>query len=195
MLGHVGIAGPDRVARAYPHQLSGGMAQRVMIGMMLACGPELLIADEPTTGLDVTIQAQIFELIQAVQAETRMSVLLITHDLGVVAETCDRVAVMQLGRLVEVAPVDELFARPRHPYTARLLGAILRPDRPPEAAPERDRSADATEFDLAGQRYRAVAVDRWADARVTTPQLLEGAPGHLVLCHPMPAMEPAEATA
>ena len=195
MLRRVGIAGPDRVACSYPHQLSGGMAQRVMIGMMLACGPELLIADEPTTGLDVTIQSQIFDLIRAVQAETRMSVLLITHDLGVVAETCDRVAVMQLGRLVEVAPVDELFARPRHPYTARLLGAILRPDRPPEAAREEDRGADAAEFDVAGQRYRAVAVDRWADAGVASPQLVEVAPGHLVLCHPMPAPEPAEATA
>jgi ABC-type dipeptide/oligopeptide/nickel transport system ATPase component len=195
MLRHVGIAGPDRVARSYPHQLSGGMAQRVMIGMMLACGPELLIADEPTTGLDVTIQAQIFELIRAAQGEARMSVLLITHDLGVVAETCDRVAVMQLGRLVEVAPVDELFARPRHPYTVRLLGAILRPDRPPEAVRERDRDADVVECDVAGQRLRAVAVDRWADARVASPRLVEVAPGHLVLCDPVPSPEPAEATA
>ena len=103
------------------------MAQRVMIGMMVACGPELLIADEPTTGLDVTIQAQIFDLIAEVQRETGMSVLLITHDLGVVAETCDRVAVMQAGRVVEIAPVEELFARPRHPYTIRLLGSMLRP--------------------------------------------------------------------
>jgi len=123
MLRRVGIAGPARVARSYAHQLSGGMCQRVMIGLALGIRPALLIADEPTTGLDVTIQAQILELIQQTRAETGASILLITHDLGVIAETCQRVVVMFDGRIVEIATVDELFRKPRHPYTVRLLRA------------------------------------------------------------------------
>ena len=123
MLRRVGIAGPMRVARSYPHQLSGGMCQRVMIGLALGIRPALLIADEPTTGLDVTIQAQILELIQQTRAETGASILLITHDLGVIAETCQRVVVMFDGRIVETARVDELFRNPTHPYTLRLLRA------------------------------------------------------------------------
>jgi ABC-type dipeptide/oligopeptide/nickel transport system ATPase component len=183
MLRRVGIAGPARVARSYPHQLSGGMAQRVMIGMMVACEPELLIADEPTTGLDVTIQAQIFELIQELQAQIRMSVLLITHDLGVVAELCQRVVVMQAGRVVEIAPVDDLFARPVHPYTCRLLGAILRPDRPPEVVADRPAGPEAIPFEAGGGRYEAVTVDAWRARGVGRPELIEVAPGHLVLGH------------
>ena len=123
MLRRVGIAGPARVARSYPHQLSGGMCQRVMIGLALGIRPALLIADEPTTGLDVTIQAQILELIQQTRAETGASILLITHDLGVIAETCQRVMVMYEGEIVEIASVDELFRNPTHPYTLRLLRA------------------------------------------------------------------------
>jgi ABC-type dipeptide/oligopeptide/nickel transport system ATPase component len=185
MLGRVGIAGPKRVAASYPHQLSGGMAQRVMIGMMVACGPELLIADEPTTGLDVTIQAQIFDLIAEVQRDTGMSVLLITHDLGVVAETCDRVAVMQSGRVVEIAPVEELFARPRHPYTIRLLGSMLRPDRAPDLAAESRPGHNETEVEAEGRHFRAVSVDEWATAGVAAPELVEVSPDHVVLCHPV----------
>ncbi len=124
MLRQVGIADPERRAQDYPHQLSGGMRQRVMIGMALACDPALLIADEPTTALDVTIQAQILELLQRMQRERRMAVLLITHDLGIVAETCDAVVVMYAGRVVEQAAVQALFARPAHPYTAGLLRSI-----------------------------------------------------------------------
>jgi ABC-type dipeptide/oligopeptide/nickel transport system ATPase component len=183
MLRKVGIAGPERVAASYPHQLSGGMAQRVMIGMMLACGAELLIADEPTTGLDVTIQAQIFELITAVQAETQMSVLLITHDLGVVAETCHRVAVMQEGRLVEIAPAEELFRRPYHPYTARLLGSILRPDQPPASDGNRALGAESRPFTAGGRPFVAVSVDAWGQANVALPELVEVGPGHVVLAH------------
>ncbi|MEA2513746.1 MAG: peptide/nickel transport system ATP-binding protein [Thermomicrobiales bacterium] len=183
MLRRVGIAGPERVAASYPHQLSGGMAQRVMIGMMVACGPELLIADEPTTGLDVTIQAQIFDLIQEVQTETGMSVLLITHDLGVVAETCHRVAVMQAGRVVEIAPVAELFARPRHPYTIRLLGALLRPDQPFDLTRETMQVSPETVLEIEGRHYRAVSVDSWAAKGVSTPELVEVGPEHVVLCH------------
>jgi ABC-type dipeptide/oligopeptide/nickel transport system ATPase component len=130
MLRHAGIAGPDRVAQSYPHQLSGGMCQRVMISIALGIRPHLLIADEPTTGLDVTIQAQILELIKAMQTETGASLLLITHDLGVVAEVCRRVAVMYAGRVVEIAPVTDLFAHPRHPYTIHLLTSTLSPDGP-----------------------------------------------------------------
>jgi ABC-type dipeptide/oligopeptide/nickel transport system ATPase component len=183
MLRKVGIAGPERVARSYPHQLSGGMAQRVMIGMMVACGPQLLIADEPTTGLDVTIQAQIFELIQEVQRETHMAVLLITHDLGVVAETCDRVAVMQAGRVVEIAPVDDLFSRPVHPYTQRLLGAMLRPDVPPDFGSERASVPPATSFIVDGRECRAISVDAWESEGAGPPLMVELAPGHSVLAH------------
>jgi oligopeptide/dipeptide ABC transporter ATP-binding protein len=124
MLRQVGIPSPEQRARAYPHELSGGMRQRVMIAIALACRPVLLIADEPTTALDVTIQAQILDLLRALQAELGMSLLLITHDLGVVAETADDVAVMYAGRVVEHAPVRQLFKQPKHPYTQGLLSSI-----------------------------------------------------------------------
>jgi peptide/nickel transport system ATP-binding protein len=194
MLGRVGIAGPERVAKSYPHQLSGGMAQRVMIAMMLACGPSLLIADEPTTGLDVTIQAQIFELIQEIQAERQMSVLLITHDLGVVAEVCQRVVVMQLGRVVEIAPVDALFANPLHPYTRRLLGSIIRPDQSPEMALSQ-RASSAEVAPVGALPYQAVSVDAWAAQRVASPEMLEVEPGHFVLAHPTVAAATLEEVA
>ena len=124
MLRKVRMPEPERRVRQYPHELSGGMRQRVMIAMALACGPRLLIADEPTTALDVTIQAQILELMRELARETGASIILITHDLGVVAEIAPRVAVMYAGRKVEEAPVDELFATPRHPYTKGLLGSM-----------------------------------------------------------------------
>ena len=120
----VSIPDPGRRFSDYPHQLSGGMRQRVMIAMALACDPKLLIADEPTTALDVTIQAQILELLNELRKHRELAVLLITHDLGVVAEVADRVAVMYTGRIVEEAPVAELFARPRHPYTEGLLRSV-----------------------------------------------------------------------
>lgn len=124
MLDRVGIPSPTERIKAYPHQLSGGLRQRVMIAMALSCHPRLLIADEPTTALDVTVQAQILELIQELQDELGMSVIYITHDLGVVAEVTDRVVVMYLGRVVESAPVVELFRNPKHPYTTNLLKSI-----------------------------------------------------------------------
>ena len=120
----VAIPDPARRVDDYPHQLSGGMRQRVMIAMALACNPKLLIADEPTTALDVTIQAQILELLNDLRKQRDLAVLLITHDLGVVAEVADRVAVMYTGRIVEESPVDELFARPKHPYTEGLLRSV-----------------------------------------------------------------------
>ncbi len=120
----VSIPAPERRANDYPHQLSGGMRQRVMIAMALACDPELLIADEPTTALDVTIQAQILELLNELRITRSLSVLLITHDLGVVAETADRVCVMYTGKIVEESGVDELFEKPKHPYTQGLLQSV-----------------------------------------------------------------------
>lgn len=126
ILRKVRIPSPEKRLDEYPHQLSGGMRQRVMIAMALACKPSLLIADEPTTALDVTIQAQILDLINTLRSETGMACMLITHDLGVVAETCDSVAVMYGGKIVEYATVRELFANPRHPYTQGLLRSIPR---------------------------------------------------------------------
>src|SRR5579875_1301240 len=126
MLALVGIPEPERRVREYPHQLSGGMRQRVMIGMALACNPKLLIADEPTTALDVTIQAQILDLMRDLQARLGSAIMLITHDLGVVAEMAQRVVVMYAGRKVEEAAVEDIFARPLHPYTQGLLGAVPR---------------------------------------------------------------------
>jgi peptide/nickel transport system ATP-binding protein len=124
LLAAVGIPSPAERAAAYPHQLSGGMKQRVVIAMALACDPALLIADEPTTALDVTVQAQILELLGRLRRERGMALLLITHDLGVVAETCDEVAIMYAGRVVERGAVADVFARPRHPYTRGLLGVL-----------------------------------------------------------------------
>ena len=126
LLKHVGIPGAKRVARNFPHQLSGGMCQRVMIAMAVACQPRLLIADEPTTALDVTVQAQIFDLIKSLVSEIGCGVLFITHDLGAVAEMADRVAVMYGGQVMEESPVRDLLAEPRHPYTRYLLESVVR---------------------------------------------------------------------
>lgn len=123
LLAMVGIPDPKRRAESYPHEMSGGMAQRVMIAMALACMPQLLIADEPTTALDVTIQAQILDLMQNLKSQTETAIILITHDLGVVAEMCDRVNVMYAGRIVEKADVVDLFQSPKHPYTEALIGS------------------------------------------------------------------------
>ncbi len=136
LLDQVGMPDASRRLNAYPHELSGGQNQRVMIAIALAGRPELLVADEPTTALDVTIQAQILDLLQALRRETGMALVLISHDLGVVAETCARVAVMYAGRIVEQAPTSRLFAAPTHPYTQGLLGAL-----PPLDGPRRPLSA------------------------------------------------------
>jgi peptide/nickel transport system ATP-binding protein len=157
----VQIAEPERRVRQYPHELSGGMRQRVMIAMALACGPRLLIADEPTTALDVTIQAQILELMRKLGAETGASIILITHDLGVVAEMAQRVVVMYAGRKVEEAGVEALFAHPRHPYTRGLLGSM----------PHLTRLADDDDADAPPQRLVEIAG--------LVPSLKEAAPGCL----------------
>ncbi|RED60339.1 ABC transporter ATP-binding protein [Cohnella lupini] len=126
MLGKVGISDQEKRFDQYPHEFSGGMRQRAMISMALSCNPELLIADEPTTALDVTIQAQVLELMRSLQAEFGMAILLVTHDLGIIAQMCDEVAVMYLGKIVEQAPVKELFYNPKHPYTKGLLKSMPR---------------------------------------------------------------------
>ncbi|MGD8296005.1 MAG: ABC transporter ATP-binding protein, partial [Desulfobacterales bacterium] len=130
MLDHVGIPDSQRRANEFPHQMSGGMRQRIMIAMALACNPKLIIADEPTTALDVTIQAQIIRLMNRLQTKFNASILLITHDLGVVAQTAQQVAVMYAGKIVEQAPVNPLFEAPLHPYTQGLMAAIPKMDRP-----------------------------------------------------------------
>jgi peptide/nickel transport system ATP-binding protein len=181
----VNIPEPARRAAEYPHQMSGGMRQRVMIAMALACGPKLLIADEPTTALDVTIQAQILDLMRELQAKTGTAILLITHDLGVVAEMAQRVVVMYAGRKVEEAPVGELFARPRHPYTRGLmnsmprlgssLGARQRLHEIPGMVP-------SLREPLAGCAFAArcgYAVDA---CRAGVPAFEPKAPGHAVAC-------------
>jgi peptide/nickel transport system ATP-binding protein len=178
----VGIPAPDKRVHEYPHQLSGGMRQRVMIAMALSCNPKVLIADEPTTALDVTVQAQILDLIKRLQRETGMGVILITHDLGVVAETCDEVAVMYAGRLVERAPVDPLFAQPKHAYTRSLLASIPSPDTPPKTLLKTiPGSVPSIRNYIRGSRFAArLGVNLTPEERDTRPAFQEIQPHHWV---------------
>src|SRR5205809_2786738 len=182
MLDHVQVPSPRERARAYPHQLSGGLRQRAMIALALAAGPELLIADEPTTALDVTIQAQILDLLRHLQAERGMAVLMITHDLGVVAEICHRVAVIYAGRIVELAPVTSIFARPLHPYTRGLLRCLPHPSRFGRPLV----SIDGVPPDLRqvgeGCRFAPRCSHAIANCQTHEPGLEEREPGHLVAC-------------
>jgi peptide/nickel transport system ATP-binding protein len=184
MLRLVRIPNPERRVRDYPHQFSGGMRQRVMIAMALSCNPKLLIADEPTTALDVTIQAQILELLLEMKSRLGMAIMLITHAMGVVAETAQRVAVMYAGKVVEEAPVGELFARPRHPYTQGLIRSIPRLDRAdrkvrleaiPGVVPSLLDPAPGCRF-APRCRFAMAACTR------ATPALREVGPGHNVAC-------------
>jgi oligopeptide/dipeptide ABC transporter ATP-binding protein len=179
MLGTVGIADAARRARSYPHQLSGGMCQRVMIAMMVACDPELLIADEPTTGLDVTIQAQIFDLLKKVRQERGLSILLISHDLGVIAETCDRVVVMHAGHVVEVGSVRTIFHSAQHPYTRRLLGATLGA----VAAAQVARTDEQLDFSLSACRFANKCPQVMDVCRAERPLLRTTGAAHQVACH------------
>jgi len=185
MLGRVRIPTPERRVHDYPHQFSGGMRQRAMIAMALSCGPQLLIADEPTTALDVTIQAQILDLLAELKAEFGMAVMLITHAMGVVAEVAQRVAVMYAGKVVEEASVGELFAHPRHPYTQGLIRSIPRIDRD---ATEKIRletiAGTVPRLITPGEGCRFAPRCRFATAACTaaTPELRQVAPGHHVAC-------------
>jgi len=187
LLDLVRIPAPDRRAREYPHQLSGGMRQRVMIAMALACDPKMLVADEPTTALDVTIQAGILDLMRDIRERLGTAIVLITHNLGVVADIADRVLVMYAGRKVEEAPVDELFARPQHPYTIGLMGAIPRPGGADEAG--RLREIPGRVPSLTGPWRACAFADRCPRAdektRNEVPPLAEVRPRHSVACfHP-----------
>jgi oligopeptide/dipeptide ABC transporter ATP-binding protein len=182
MLDRVQVPSPRERARDYPHQLSGGLRQRAMIALALAPGPRLLIADEPTTALDVTIQAQILDLLRRLQAERGMAILMITHDLGVVAELCHRVAVIYAGRIVEMGPVAAIFGSPLHPYTRGLLRCLPHPSRFGQPL----SSIEGTPPDLRGVgggcRFAPRCPHAIGECRRAEPPLVERAPGHFVAC-------------
>jgi oligopeptide/dipeptide ABC transporter ATP-binding protein len=187
MLETVGIPEPEKRLQAYPHEVSGGQAQRVMIAMALACNPELLIADEPTTALDVTIQAQILDLLRSLQSESGTSIILITHDLGVIAEMAERVLVMYAGQIVEEAPVKDLFAHPLHPYTLGLLKSIpvagrkqTRLDVIPGSVPDLLNIPSGCRFEARCQACQGSIRELCKDVM---PELKEVEPGHWVRCH------------
>ena len=183
MLDRVGIPSPDIRMTEYPHQLSGGMRQRVVIAMALACKPALLIADEPTTALDVTIQAQILELIKDLQAEMGMTVLLITHDLGVIAETCDDVVVMYAGKVAEKGTVFDLFDRPKHPYTQGLLASIPTLDTEPKSKLSIIEGMVPGLLDLPqGCRFQNRCPHQQPQCVEAPPQMQVAEPGHEVSC-------------
>jgi peptide/nickel transport system ATP-binding protein/oligopeptide transport system ATP-binding protein len=182
LLRSVGIPSPEKRVEEYPHQLSGGMRQRVMIAMAIACKPSLILADEPTTALDVTIQAHILELLGAIQAEMGMAMILVTHDLGLIAERAHEVAVMYAGRIVEQTDTRELFANPQHPYTRGLMASI---PRPVEAGKTRLKTIPGTVprlYDLPkGCTFSPRCEIKTAQC-VVEPELIEIKPGHLVRC-------------
>ena len=185
MLRLVQIPNPDKRFNDYPHQFSGGMRQRVMIAMALSCNPKLLIADEPTTALDVTIQAQILELLQDMKERFGMAIMLITHAMGVVAETAQRVVVMYAGKVIEEAPVDQLFANPRHPYTQGLIRSIPRID---TAATHKTRleAIPGVVPSLLDRRPAAAspraAATRCPNAARRCPRCIDTGGGHKVAC-------------
>jgi peptide/nickel transport system ATP-binding protein len=193
MLKLVHIPNAERRVKEYPHQLSGGMRQRIMIAMALSCNPKLLIADEPTTALDVTIQAQILDLLRAQIADRDAALLLITHDLGVVAGMCETVRVMYAGRIVESADRHELFARPGHPYTAGLLASVPRLDQPRGAPlqPIKGSARDTIPWSK-GCAFAPRCGNRIAQCTAETPELEpDGPTGHLLRCfNPVGAEEP-----
>jgi oligopeptide/dipeptide ABC transporter ATP-binding protein len=186
LLRAVKIVDPDKRVDDYPHQLSGGMRQRVMMAIALACRPPLIIADEPTTALDVTVQAQILELLRDMKQQFDLSLLLITHDLGVIAETADRVAVMYAGRIVEQGPVREIFRNPKHPYTRGLLASI-----PGGAVGSRLKAIEGTVPNLGalprGCAFAPRCPDRLAVCELEVPGVADVAAGHSVRCHLHPA--------
>ncbi|WP_108670055.1 ABC transporter ATP-binding protein [Peribacillus acanthi] len=183
LLKSVGISRAEQIVDEYPHQLSGGMRQRVMIAMAIACQPKLLIADEPTTALDVTVQAQILELLKEIQQVNDMSVILITHDLGVVAEMCDDVIVMYAGKVVESTTVDALFYNPKHPYTKLLMGSIPKLDEEvEELASIKGIVPSLKNMPKQGCRFVDRCPSAMSECRTISPLLAENEPGHEVAC-------------
>lgn len=183
LLDQVGISNPKRTARQFPHQLSGGMRQRVIIAIAISCKPKIIIADEPTTALDVTIQAQILDLLKDLQAETGSGIVLITHDLGVVAEVADRVAVMYAGQIIEEAPVEKLFSNPLHPYTRSLFNSI------PQMNSENEKLQviqgivpSLVKLPRTGCRFAARIPWVKDEMHEENPLLHEVSPGHIVRC-------------
>lgn len=183
LLDQVGIPNPTRVAKQYPHELSGGMRQRVIIAIAISCKPPIIIADEPTTALDVTIQAQILDLLKELQAENHAGIILITHDLGVVAEMADRVAVMYAGQIVEQADVKELFENPQHPYTRSLLNSIPQEDSPDEPLHVIEGVVPSLkQMPRKGCRFAPRIPWIPAEDHEENPVLHEVQPGHFVRC-------------
>ena len=183
ILEKVGIPAPEQRLKEYPHQLSGGMRQRVMIAIALSCKPDILIADEPTTALDVTIQAQILQLMKDLQQETGMAIMFITHDLGVIAELCDKAVVMYAGRIIEQAEINDLFDHPRHPYTHGLLKAIPRLENPMKETLSTIPGMVPSLFQLpTGCRFQNRCEHVIDICREQVPQLEEEQNGHLVRC-------------
>ncbi|NIA14005.1 MAG: ATP-binding cassette domain-containing protein [Nitrospiraceae bacterium] len=182
LLEKVGIPAPEERIDDYPHQMSGGMRQRVMIAMALACGPQLLIADEPTTALDVTIQAQILDLLNELQAETGMAVLLITHDLGIVAETAERVAIMYAGKIVEEADVKDLYADPKHPYTQGLFASLPKMNEGRKRLTMIEGQVPAATHFPPGCRFHPRCAHAMDVCRTTAPRFKPVASGHSVAC-------------
>ncbi|MBI9086754.1 MAG: ABC transporter ATP-binding protein [Desulfobacterales bacterium] len=184
LLRRVSISDPEKRFGEYPHQISGGMRQRVMIAMALACQPDILIADEPTTALDVTIQAQILEVIDQLQKESGMAVIFITHDLGVIAEICDSVLVMYAGQVAETAPVAQLFADPAHPYTRGLLRSIPRLDTPRKQRLAVIEGRVPTLYELPpGCRFQNRCPRAMAICQSASPPRFQVAPGHMASCY------------
>jgi peptide/nickel transport system ATP-binding protein len=184
MLDKVGIPSPEVRVTEYPHQLSGGMRQRVMIAMALVCDPALVIADEPTTALDVTIQAQILELLQKMQNEAGTSIIMITHDLGVIAETCDDVVVMYAGRVAEQGSVEDVFSNPRHPYTQGLLASIPRLSTPRKSRLTTIKGMVPALTDMpAGCRFNNRCPHTDEHCVSSDPELTDAGNGHMVACH------------
>jgi len=191
MLTRVRIPSPERRARDYPHKLSGGMRQRAMIAMALACDPKLVIADEPTTALDVTIQAQILDLLRELSAASGTAIMLITHDLGVVAELADEVMVMYAGKVVERAPVKALFEAPQHPYTIGLLGSIPRLDGEEKRLAAIDGAVPNVQSMPSGCRFHPRCPFAIARCREEEPPLGQVAPGQFAACWRAPLDEAA----
>jgi peptide/nickel transport system ATP-binding protein len=193
LLKSIGISRPDKIVDEYPHQLSGGMRQRVMIAIAIACQPKLLIADEPTTALDVTVQAQILELLKEIQSVNDMSVILITHDLGVIAEMCDEVLVMYAGRIVERTDVDTLFHNPKHPYTTLLLGAIPKMDGQEERLSSIQGIVPSLiNMPLTGCRFANRCPKAMPECQELTPLLEDVEQGHEVACLLFETSKPTE---